>query len=135
MCLSVKTQPAMDVLQEARSCGLLAEVISLGELRAALSAGFPMSDIVVNGPAKFVDHQTAPGEGFVRPATAGVPSIPAEEAAAWPQERVAAVFADSLSDLQVGCCARGPRLPRASCCRPPSPGSKPARFVPLYILD
>jgi len=55
--ISIKTNPHFAVLTAAREMGLLAEAISLGEVRAALQAGFPPEDILLNGPAKWLDFQ------------------------------------------------------------------------------
>lgn len=59
---SVKTNPDPAFLHLARTTGLLAEVISTAEMRAALAAGFKPGQIVYNGPVP-LDRQVAyPGD-------------------------------------------------------------------------
>ena len=50
--LSCKTQPVAPLLRWWRAQGRPIEVVSDFELRAALAAGFPPAEILVNGPAK-----------------------------------------------------------------------------------
>ena len=54
--LSIKTNPSPDVLSTALGEGMISEAISLIEVRAALAAGFPAKDIILNGPGKWFDH-------------------------------------------------------------------------------
>lgn len=49
---SVKTDPDPRLLALARSHGFSAEVINQAEIEAAVAAGWPPSEMVVNGPAK-----------------------------------------------------------------------------------
>ena len=72
---SVKTFPHPEILQTAAKLGLSAEVISTGELKSAIRAGFDPTTIVMNGPTKW-----------------------------WPEtESVAcgAIFADSIAELNM----------------------------------
>src|SRR5262249_33155541 len=50
---SVKTSPDGEYLMLARKAGMLAECISLLEVRRALEAGWLPGDIVLNGPGKW----------------------------------------------------------------------------------
>lgn len=79
LCLSVKTQPSRMILQAALKNGYFAEVISVAEMRASLSAGFRPEQIVLTGPGKFWDNQ---------------PKAPL------PKSPLHAIFADSIADLR-----------------------------------
>ena len=81
MCLSVKTQPHIAVLKEARECGYRGEVITFAEMRGCLAAGWAPEEIVVNGPGKLYD-------GYAEAHTTRVESA------------LGAVYADSLADLE-----------------------------------
>jgi len=83
MGVSVKTQPHPLVLRHALEAGYVAECISHAELRAALEAGFSVSNIVLNGPAKWY---TADQPEALGPKPGDSP--------------IYAVFADSLADLR-----------------------------------
>jgi len=50
---SLKTCPDPEYLALARKAGMLAECISLLEVRRALEAGWPAGDVVLNGPGKW----------------------------------------------------------------------------------
>jgi len=50
--LSVKTQPHNLILRCAKQAGWKAECISQAEVQKSLDAGFPSSEIIVNGPLK-----------------------------------------------------------------------------------
>lgn len=52
VCYSVKTNPFPWILEKAKECGCLAEVVSDDEYDLAISCGFSPSDIVFNGPVK-----------------------------------------------------------------------------------
>jgi diaminopimelate decarboxylase len=58
---SVKANPLPELCRLLAGCGLGAEVASPGELRIALAAGFPPSQILVNGPYKHPDLLTVGG--------------------------------------------------------------------------
>ncbi len=73
---SIKTNPDARLLQCARQAGLLAEAISLAEVRKALQCGFPAGDILLNGPGKWYPDST------------------------FPEAPLRVVFADSLADLE-----------------------------------
>ncbi len=47
---SVKTNPRADFLRAARTAGFLAETISPAEVQAARGVGYPLDEIVYNGP-------------------------------------------------------------------------------------
>lgn len=49
---SVKTNPLPWILQVARECGCMAEVVSGDEFALALSCGFDPRDVIFNGPVK-----------------------------------------------------------------------------------
>jgi diaminopimelate decarboxylase len=89
LCLSVKTQPSVALLQSAREAGYYAECISMAEVyHAVLHGGYVWSSVVLTGPGKFWDCM-------------GSTERAAELAAAQVSVgRVHAVFADSLADLQ-----------------------------------
>jgi len=79
MCLSVKTQPHVAVLEAAREGGYVAECISMAEVRAALKAGFAPADVILTGPGKFWEC----------------------EYIADPEPmRLGSIFADSVADLR-----------------------------------
>ena len=73
---SLKTSPDAEYLALARKSGMLAECISLLEVRRAREAGWAPNEIVLNGPGKW---------------------WPAEEAA---PDGLRAVFCDSLEELE-----------------------------------
>jgi diaminopimelate decarboxylase len=50
---SLKTSPDAEYLALARHAGMLAECISLLEVKRALEAGFPKEDVILNGPGKW----------------------------------------------------------------------------------
>lgn len=87
---SIKTNPHHEVLKRAWAGGCHAEGISKAEIRAALFAGFPMTECVLNGPGKFVDAR----DPELLAATEKYFSDPAE------RKPLRAIFADSLSDLE-----------------------------------
>jgi diaminopimelate decarboxylase len=89
LCLSVKTQSCVALLQVAREAGYYAECISMAEVNhAVLHGGYAWSSVVLTGPGKFWDRM-------------GSTEQAAELAAAQVSVgRVHAVFADSLADLQ-----------------------------------
>ena len=57
LALSIKTNPSPVVLTTAVEKNMLAEAISLCEVRAALAAGFAPSNIILNGPGKWFDSE------------------------------------------------------------------------------
>ncbi len=61
---SVKTSPTRFHLQTARECGFLAECISQLEVKRALASGFPVEDIILNGPGKYWPLTEAPRTGL-----------------------------------------------------------------------
>jgi diaminopimelate decarboxylase len=73
---SLKTSPDAEYLKLARKAGMLAECISLLEVRRALEAGWRAEDIILNGPGKWW------------PSTATAP------------EGLRAVFCDSVEELE-----------------------------------
>jgi diaminopimelate decarboxylase len=89
LCLSVKTQPSVALLQSAREAGYYAECISMAEVyHAVLHGGYVWSSVVLTGSGKFWDCVAAT-ERVAGLAENGM-SV----------GRVHAVFADSLADLQ-----------------------------------
>lgn len=74
---SMKTNPDSRVLKAAREEGLGIETISLGEVRRALTSGFPGESITLNGPGKWWPRQL-------------LASTP----------RLAAINCDSIEDLE-----------------------------------
>jgi diaminopimelate decarboxylase len=55
VAFSVKTNPFFRLLQDLRTWGAYAEVVSMWEYQLALNAGFPSERIVFNGPLKPVE--------------------------------------------------------------------------------
>lgn len=53
--LSIKTNPSTEILTRALNERMIAEAISISEVRAALAAGFSASQIILNGPGKWFD--------------------------------------------------------------------------------
>jgi diaminopimelate decarboxylase len=89
LCLSVKTQPSVALLQSAREAGYYAECISMAEVyHAVLHGGYAWSSVVLTGPGKFWDCKGA---------TERADELAAAQVSVG---RVHAVFADSLADLQ-----------------------------------
>jgi diaminopimelate decarboxylase len=89
LCLSVKTQPSVALLQSAREAGYYAECISMAEVyHSVLHGGYAWSSVVLTGPGKFWEcmGSTERAAGL---AEAGM-SV----------GRLYAVFADSVADLQ-----------------------------------
>lgn len=52
LAYSIKTDPSPDLLMLALEAGMLAEAISLPEMRMARRIGFELAEVVFNGPAK-----------------------------------------------------------------------------------
>lgn len=73
---SIKTNPDERLIQLALENGFMAEAISLLEVRKALEIGFRPDQVILNGPGKWWP------EGMM------------------PQERLHAVFCDSVADLE-----------------------------------
>jgi diaminopimelate decarboxylase len=89
LCLSVKTQPSVALLQSAREAGYYAECISMAEVyHAVLHGGYVWSSVVLTGPGKFWDCMGS---------TERAAELTAAQVSVG---RVHAVFADSLADLQ-----------------------------------
>lgn len=86
MYLSVKTQPHVDVLVAAKDMGYFAECISMGEVRAALAAGFSAEQIILTGPGKFWDTISAAESKKIGLGREGA--------------KLAGLFADSVEDLR-----------------------------------
>ena len=57
---TIKTAPYPEYMELARQHGFLAECISQAEIQAALQAGFPAGEIVLNGPGKWWPRSTTP---------------------------------------------------------------------------
>ncbi len=72
---SIKTNPDKRLIGQALDNGFYAEAISLGEVQAALQAGFRPDQVILNGPGKWWP------------------------AGLMPRERMHAVFCDSIADL------------------------------------
>jgi diaminopimelate decarboxylase len=72
---SIKTNPDKRLIQLALAHGFYAEAISLGEVQAALAAGFRTDQVILNGPGKWWP------QGLM------------------PRETMHAVFCDSVADL------------------------------------
>lgn len=53
--VSIKTNPSREILQTCLKENMMAEAISLYEVRAALDAGFAENKIILNGPGKWFD--------------------------------------------------------------------------------
>jgi diaminopimelate decarboxylase len=88
LCLSVKTQPSVALLQSAREAGYYAECISMAEVyHAVLHGGYVWSSVVLTGPGKFWDCMGS---------TERAAELTAAQVSVG---RVHAVFADSLADL------------------------------------
>ncbi len=61
---SIKTDPDDRLLRTAYNYGMLAEAISQLEVKRALSNGFPLKQIVLNGPGKWWPSRTHTVESF-----------------------------------------------------------------------
>jgi diaminopimelate decarboxylase len=61
---SLKTSPDPQYLELARKAGMLAECISLLEVRQALEAGWPPEAIVLNGPGKWWPRSERAADGL-----------------------------------------------------------------------
>lgn len=61
---SLKTCPSLEYLELARTAGMLAECISLLEVRRALEVGWSPAEIVLNGPGKWWPAGTACPDGL-----------------------------------------------------------------------
>ena len=61
---SLKTCPDLEYLELARKAGMLAECISLLEVRRALEVGWSPADIVLNGPGKWWPADTPCPDGL-----------------------------------------------------------------------
>ena len=62
LALSIKTNPCVDVLSTGLGKGMMAEAISLHEVRMALAAGFVSTNIILNGPGKWFDRKSNDGQ-------------------------------------------------------------------------
>lgn len=61
---SVKTSPDPEYLGAAKNAGMLAECISMLEVRRALASGYQASEIILNGPGKWWPLTEAPVDGL-----------------------------------------------------------------------
>ena len=113
--MSVKTQPLQAVLKAGLALNAYAEVISLGELRAALDAGFLPQHIIFNGPGKNVDRTSAEhekeahrlladgsktGEKLMPHQRTLSARTPSEVFGSTPGPKLASINADSVHELQ-----------------------------------
>lgn len=61
---SIKTCPDKEYLELARSSGLLAECISMLEVKRAIETGWRPDEVILNGPGKWWPHTTPPVDGL-----------------------------------------------------------------------